>query len=150
MRDERTLIWHKAVDYLSRREYASLELRQKLLQKKFESALIDEVLAQLQTDNLLSDARFTESFIRSRMNKGYGELRIKQELKQRGISNELIEHYLPDECDEIWLELAEQVREKKFSSTLPTDKNNMMKQVRFLQYRGFSQSQIWAVVKRST
>lgn len=130
-----------ALNFLAIREHSRLELRQKLLRRDFPSELIDPVLNQLSADNLQSDVRFTESFIRSRTNKGQGFLRIRYELQQLGINSVLIAEYL-DENDERWLQLAQQVRTKKFGDTLPRDPKQKAKQIRFLQYRGFSATQI--------
>ncbi|OAD20721.1 Regulatory protein RecX, partial [Candidatus Thiomargarita nelsonii] len=63
---------NSAIGYLSIREHASDELRHKLLKKGFAASVIDKVVIQLQTDNLLSDERFVESYVRIRINKGFG------------------------------------------------------------------------------
>ncbi len=130
-----------ALNFLAIREHSQLELRQKLLRKDFPLELINQVLVQLHAENLQSDARFTESFIRSRANKGQGCLRIRYELQQLGIAAAVVNEYL-DENDELWQQLAQQVRKKKFGTALPRDPKQKAKQIRFLQYRGFSATQI--------
>lgn len=135
----------QALDFLARREYARLELRRKLLGKGFEAEIIDQVLEQLQTRHLLNEERFLESFIRARITKGHGPLRIQQELQQRGIQKETIVTAL-DVHNECWIERAHQVRQKRFGSSLPSDTREKMKQLRFLQYRGFTPTQIEAVL----
>lgn len=96
-----------------------------------------EVIAKLRSEGLQSDERFTESFIHGRTNRGYGPLRISQELKQRGVCDNLITHYLyAGEFD--WRQRAGEIREKRFGKTLPTDYKDRAKQSRFLQSRGFS------------
>ena len=53
-----------AMDYLSRREHATQELFQKLLAKEeYQADEISEALERLVEQDLLSDERFTESFI---------------------------------------------------------------------------------------
>ncbi len=137
---------YSAMDYLSRREHASLELRNKLVRKGFEENVVDSVLIQLQADNLLSDERFAESYVRLRMNKGFGPLRIQQELRERGITGDLLIGVL-DTHDVIWKTLACQARQKRFGQSLPQGKREFGKQVRFLQSRGFSNSQIQATFR---
>jgi regulatory protein len=133
-------IRQKAMIFLGQREHSLLELRRKLARYSFESSLIEQVLTQLQAENLLSEERFIESFVRARMMKGYGPLRIQQELRQRGI-----EHLL-DVADNVWVEQACRVRQKRFGCTLPRDPHQRAKQMRFLRYRGFSHSQIKKVL----
>jgi len=128
---------NSAIGYLSIREHASDELRHKLLKKGFAASVIDKVVIQLQTDNLLSDERFVESYVRIRINKGFGPLRIQQELRERGISDELL-----NGLDEAWVTRARLARQKRFGQELPQGKRELAKQIRFLQYRGFTTSQI--------
>lgn len=134
-----------ALNCLARREYAHLELRRKLLSKGFEAQMIDQVLIQLQANHLLSDERFLENFVRTRTNQGYGPMRIQQECQQRGLTKEFISETL-DIHNAVWIDRAQEVRQKKFGQTLPRDAREKMKQMRFLQYRGFTNTQIKAVL----
>ncbi|MEN8219435.1 MAG: regulatory protein RecX [Pseudomonadota bacterium] len=134
-----------AIGYLSRREHANLELRNKLTRKGFEQSVIDSVLKQLRAENLQSDERFVESYVRTRTHKGFGPLRIQQELRERGISDELLSGVL--EADEAaWVTRARLARQKRFGQGLPQGKRELGKQIRFLQSRGFSSSQIRAAI----
>lgn len=132
--------------YLANREHSRLELHHKLLKKGFDSTIITEVLTQLQADNLLSDERFVENYLRARINKGYGPLRIEQELRERGIDSTLLSQAL--NChDPQWLTRAKQAWQKRFGQdNLSFEWREQAKQIRFLQYRGFTSSQIKAVL----
>ena len=125
------------MDYLSRREHASHELTQKLLAKGYEEDDVSAALARLTEQGLLSDARFTEAFINQRMTRGSGPLKIRAELRQKGVSDAMIAEFL-DERDPLWRESAQAVRSKKYGSELPSDLKEKMRQSRFLQSRGFS------------
>ncbi len=127
---------HSAIDYLSRREHASLELCHKLKRKGFEESVINRVLLQLQADNLLSDERFFECYVRMRTNKGFGPLRIQQELRERGITQAV------EINDDAWNTRAYQARKKRFGQAVPQDRREFSKYMRFLQSRGFTTSQI--------
>ena len=126
-----------AMNLLARREHSTQELRDKLLTRGFEDDEIVPALQTLSREGLLSDERFTESFIHSRMERGSGPVKIRAELRQRGVADEIISDWL-DERDRMWLERAETVRCKKFGSVLPVDYKEKARQARFLQYRGFS------------
>lgn len=130
-----------AMRLLTRREHSCQELKQKLERKGFNAGLVEDITAQLQQEGLLSDVRFAESYQRSRCNKGYGPIRIQQELKQRGTSQEIISATVIEDDPE-WFELARRVREKRFGKALPGSLPERMKQQRFLQYRGFNQQQL--------
>ena len=130
-----------AMDYLSRREHATQELFQKLLSKgEYEADEISEALARLAEQDLLSDERFTEAFINQRINRGSGPLKIRAELRQKGVSDAMIGTFL-DERDAQWQESALAVRIKKFGKEKPSDLKETARQTRFLQSRGFSHEQ---------
>ena len=134
-----------AMNLLARREHSQQELQRKLLNKGFEPGEIAPVLAALATEGLLSDERFTEAFINSRRQRGSGPTKIAMELQQRGVSHELVAIYL-DERDSRWTQLAIEVRTKRFGPSLPLDFKERARQMRFLQYRGFTLSQIQQAV----
>ena len=127
-----------ALRLLSRREHSRLELKQKLIRKQFHDSEIDSTLDQLANDNLQSDARFTESYVRYRKQAGFGPFRIIEELRERGISQELIDSVVDKQSEE-WEMLRTKVLEKKFSVLDRTSKDPHKKQqqYRFLFYRGF-------------
>jgi regulatory protein len=136
-----TEIREKALDLLARREHSRLELGRKLKTRGFNENEIEAVLDGLKNSGLQSDERFVESYITSRKNKGYGLVRIRQELKERGVASELIEDYLFKD-DEQWIFLAQKVKLKRFGSKQPSDFKEKAKQSVFLQYRGFTSDQI--------
>ncbi|GMR16605.1 MAG: recombination regulator RecX [Gammaproteobacteria bacterium] len=130
-----------AMDYLSRREHATHELFQKLLAKaEYEADDISEALVRLTDQGLLSDERFTEAFIHQRINRGSGPLKIRAELRQKGISDAMIGTFL-NERDKLWQESALAVRIKKYGSERPSDLKETARQSRFLQSRGFTSEQ---------
>ncbi|OUD14125.1 regulatory protein RecX [Thioflexithrix psekupsensis] len=133
--------YQAALYYLSRREYSAYELRQRLLQKEFAERVINEALLKLEQDNYLNPARFVESLIYNKMQRGYGPLRIQQELRQHQIDSELL---LQSERwqNADWFELAREVRQRRFGLTAIHDLKQKAKQARFLYARGFSQDQI--------
>lgn len=134
-----------AIGYLSIREHASLELRNKLVRKGFEHSVVEGVLIQLRANNLLSEERFIESYVRSRINKGFGPLHIQHGLRERAITNELLSGVLEVD-DAAWITRARLARQKRFGQNLPQDRRELGKQVRFLQSRGFTGSQIKATL----
>ena len=95
------------------------------------------MLQELQLAGLQSDQRYTEDYIRSRVERGYGPLRIAMELRQRGVAEEQISDCM-ETCDVNWVERITAVRSKKFGPAVPANYPAIMKQSGFLKYRGFS------------
>ncbi|MEX2469011.1 MAG: regulatory protein RecX [Pseudohongiellaceae bacterium] len=137
------------MDALARREHSSFELRQKLRQKFPDQSLelIEAVLTQLQEENLQSDVRFVDSYVRYRKARGFGYLHIKSDLSGRGVSGELIETYLiPD--DEDWLYIAGELVERRLGEggRMPFASKTHRKLLRFLESRGFTNAQVRQVL----
>jgi regulatory protein len=130
-----------AMNWLARREHTLAELRAKLSERDFSPAEIESAVVTLAADGLVSDDRFAESFIAVRMRKGQGPVRICMDLQQRGVSAELIAMHLDPRSPE-WLKLAREVRNKKFGTEIPADFKEKARQMRFLEYRGFSSAHI--------
>lgn len=130
-------IRNSALDILARREHTRLELKRKLKAKDFSTSEIEELLEVLINEGLQSDDRYTESYVHMRRKRGYGPLKIKQELQQRGISSELVDVHV-EFNDKIWLDTACQAYEKKFSAKILDSANERAKRMRFLQSRGFT------------
>ncbi len=130
-------IRNKAMDLLARREHSAQELRQKLKTREYDVDAIDEVLQALKEDRLQSDERFTESYVNHRFNAGVGPLKIRYELRQKGVSDGLVDVFLEPLSDQ-WDELMTRQRIRKYGASIPNDYAERMKQARFLQNRGFS------------
>ncbi len=131
----------RAVGLLARREHSRLELIRKLRQRGFAEHDLLPVLDALAAANLQSDERYAESYARSRAERGFGPLRIRAELQERGIDGNGIESALAA-LEQDWSEQARTAREKRFGAEPPQDIQQRMRQTRFLQQRGFSHDQI--------
>lgn len=131
----------QAIGLLARREHSAAELQQKLQQAGHETDKIHGALVMLQQNGLQDDQRFAEAYIRSRLLRGYGELRIRQELKQKGVADDLANLSI-QQAEIDWFALATEVRCKRFGEQCPDDFKDRARQMRFLQYRGFTHDQI--------
>ena len=141
-RDNYSRCKNSAIYSLAMREHSRHELRNKLKQKEFSIDVdLDKLLDELESSDYLSDKRFTESFIRYRVTRGQGKVKIANELKHRGVSGFLINTALK-ESDTDWYALAQQIRERKFGKSVPEDYKTKAKQMRFLSSRGFDSEMI--------
>ena len=109
-------VYNAGIRLLARREYGVVEITKKLSQKH-PPQLVQQVVAQLVEQNLLSDRRFAESLCNSRTGRGYGPIYIAQELSLKGIAKDLIEEFI-DKNDPAWLERAIKAGRKKATPLL--------------------------------
>ncbi|WP_172152838.1 MULTISPECIES: recombination regulator RecX [Pseudomonas] len=134
--DNLVAVRRAAMDLLARREHGRVELTRKLRQRGAPVELIDTALERLAQEGLLSEARYLESFVGYRARAGYGPLRIREELIQRGLSRAAVEQALRDSGID-WREQLEQTWRRKFAGQLPGDVRERAQQGRFLSYRGY-------------
>ena len=133
---------------LARREHSQRELMVKLERQGFKREAIENALEELQMKGLQSDARFAESYMQSRMARGFGPRRIAAELRERGVDSEGAETALwSGNAD--WTEVAREAWRKKFRQGAGRSTAERARQIRYLEYRGFTHEQIRAVLDRS-
>ena len=130
----------RAMDFLARREHSRHELAGKL-QDRFPEAnreTIDAVLDQLAGENLQSDQRFAEEYLRMRMRRGFGWLHIKADLQARGVGQEIIASL--SQPEEEWLAMAGRLIDSRLGGGggLAPGSRDHQRLYRFLQSRGFS------------
>jgi regulatory protein len=82
-------------------------------------------------------ARYLDAVIASHVRRGHGPVRVRAELEQQGLDREAITAALTD-CGVDFAALAAEVRSRKFGAGSPRDFGDRARQLRFLQYRGFS------------
>ena len=130
-----------AIQLLSRRDHGQYELCQKLALKGYEESDIEAAINFCLDHNYLDDLRYAKSQVRQHVYKGHGERRIRQELNQKRVAESIVDAAIAEEQQD-WFELARMVAEKKFKGIKAKDQKEYAKQVRFMQYRGYSFDQI--------
>lgn len=137
-----------ALAMLARRDFARQDMAERLLKRFGDAAPVAPLLDWLEGQQLLDDNRYARLFVRSRVARGQGPLRIRQALQQTGISTALAEEALAEaECD--WFELAASTCQKRFGAVPPADLKEKARRLRFLQYRGFTGDQCFAALDSS-
>ena len=153
-----------AMDLLARREHSRFELIEKLRRycgraqaarsadgpmpaadPSATETLIERTVDRLQEDGLQSDARYAEVLIRSRFNRGQGPLRIRSDLRQRGLDAAAVETLL-DAYTDTWPDLAQQVVSRRFGDEAAADRREWAKRARFLAGRGFPEGLVAKVL----
>jgi regulatory protein len=133
---------------LARRDHASGELRDKLLDKGYDAAVVDELVGRLHAEKLLDDERYLENFVAYHAARGHGPNRIRADLLKRGLHTAQAESTLDAYPD--WIAQLNRARQKKFGTSLPNNYADRQRQARFLAYRGFTGAQIRAALGLDT
>ena len=123
----------RALRHLVRREHSRAELARKLAPHAESQEAVDALLDSLLSRKQLSDERFSEERARS-LSRKYGAAKIRQDLKARGIAEEVITQ-ISSRLDDS--QKAREILAKKFPLE-PKNREERAKRARFLQGRGFS------------
>jgi regulatory protein len=134
----------RALRFLVRREHSRAELARKLAPHAESEGALNAVLDLLLSKRQLSDERFAEERARS-LSRKYGAAKIRQDLKARGISEEIVDKASAGLND---LERADEILRRKYREPAVT-REERAKRARFLQSRGFSMEVIGSLLRSS-
>lgn len=141
------LVKNAAMALLARCEQSRAQLTRKLEAKGYQGGDIMIALDALEADNYLSETRFVNCMIRFRAGCGMGPVKIMSELQYKHqIAKAMIiqsESWMAMD----WLAIAQDVYNKKYGENPSQQSKNKVTQLRFLQQRGFTNDQIYKVIK---
>ena len=138
-----------AFRYLKIRERSVFEMREKLALKKIDQAVIDQVVQYLLEKKFLDDVSFARNWIRYRQARPFGPQRIRLELKQKGLDEEIIirEMQAAFEQHDQWEEVLEMARRRAVRYQMDEPLKRKKKVFDFLARRGFSLEMIKKAIK---
>ena len=139
-----------ALRFLKIRPRSIGELKEKLEAKGFSSTEIETTVLDLMASGLLDDRAFTKSWINYRLARPFGFRRIIQELKAKGIDQEIIEQAVAEiqgsyNPENVALELARR-RWQRLPAIDPVKKKKRV--LDFLLRRGFEADIVLKVLKK--
>ena len=140
----------KLEKYCSFSEKSSFDIKKKLFDWKIENNH-DEIISHLIENNFINEERYALAYCKGKFNtKKWGKQKIYNNLKVKGIDNELIIKSLEEIPENIYLETISELIHKKFKNI--KEKNIFKKNakiVRFLMQKGFESDLIWKQIKKN-
>jgi len=131
--------------FLSYRPRSEKEIYDYLGKKKLKDKEKEKIIKNLKEEKLIDDLEFARWFLEQRQTfRPKGSYALRQELRQKGINEEIIDRVLPGKKEE--LKLAKKAlakAEKKYASFWGREKKEKL--IAYLRRRGFS----WEVVKKA-
>ena len=148
VKEEQHQAYMVAVRILGVREHNEHELREKLIVKAYDDIVIDHVIELLKQYDYLSEARYAESFLRSRLRKGETPWFAAKKARQKGGDPAAIQVAL-EEAEmkfDAW-QTCKDVLDKRDPTCLRNnDKRVWQRQLRYLQGKGFDMNTILQVM----
>ncbi len=130
-----------AIRLLARREHSRFELARKLTRRGWSGPAVEQVIDELADENLQSDERYAESYVRQRVAKAYGPVRIRAELSERGIDRHQAARALEAESPD-WFAIAANWYERRYGPEPPVDLKEKSRRQQALARRGFAHEHI--------
>lgn len=122
---------------LAMRSYPSSVMRVKLERKGFETALCDQVIAELQAQGYINDAEFSAQAVKRAVERGYGPRYIAQKFQLQGVDVK------EDVCA-----ISEEMQREQIQKLLGKRRLHREKAIRMLERRGFSLGIIFQEVEK--
>ena len=130
----------RALRLLARREHSRQELARKLSPRAESREALERLLDELEGRKQLSEERYAE--LRAHvLGRKYGAARIRQDLKSKGVSEELAARFAG--VDEV--QKAREILARKYREPATT-REERARRMRFLQSRGFSSEIIFRLL----
>ena len=135
--------------YCAYQDRCHKEVRNKLLNLGVYGMDLERVITELIADNFLNEERFACSYARGKFRmKAWGRVRIKQELKQRSISEYCIRKAMKEIEEDDYMQALKDLllkKEKLSKETDPFKLNGAL--ANFAIRRGFETNLVWSVIK---
>lgn len=148
MTERQKQILIKAASFCAYQERSLKEARQRLREWELTEDEIEPIITELTIQNYLNEERFARAFAGGKFRvKKWGRLKIKQELKLRGVSNDLIQKGLSEIDGDDYEETLRDLLEKKARSLRGESLDIKQKLVRFALSRGFESDIVWDLLK---
>ena len=139
-----------AVRLLSQREFNTREMADRLANRDYDAEIVTEVIRQLKSDNYLSEQRYAESFLRSRIKRGEAPWLAAQKAKQKGAESSALQAALAEiseayDDEQVCRELLDQ---RDPGGLRFDDERVWQRQARFLRNKGHNSATILRVLKQ--
>ena len=141
--DEKAEVW--LLSWLARREYSVCEASSRLVRKGVTPARVEQVMERFLSEGIISNQRFAESLVRTRVARGQGPLLVGAELQRRGVEREIASEVMSEFK---WRDIGQAAKIKRFGKENPADGHEFDRQARFLAGRGFPMDIIFSVLGR--
>ncbi|MFB0527615.1 MAG: RecX family transcriptional regulator [bacterium] len=127
---------------LSYRARSCQEITERLLKKRYERKVVQDVVEELKRLHYLDDRAFAIEWIENRLREKRGKILIRRELLKKGIEKEVIDDSIAESFEKIATnedELAWQAIERRIPRYQKLEKSKAYRRIKdFLIRRGFS------------
>ena len=139
----------KAERFCAYQDRCSYEVKQKMNKLGADEIIIKKTISSLKENNFLNDERFARAFVSGKFRiKKWGKNKIRNELRKKKISDELINKGLNAINKEEYFKTMKEIAKKKEKEIKVRDpKIKTQKVAMYLVSKGFESELIWKIFK---
>jgi len=142
--DDEKIIVEKIQSYCRYQERCTKEVRKKLYTLKTSTDSIEKIISFLTNNDFLNDERFAQFFIQGKLRiKKWGKIKLKYELKSRGINNQIIDTFLKNISDDEYASYFEEFSSNKIKFLKGTLDQKKRSFINYFTYRGWENDLIY-------
>ena len=146
--EEEKLILEKIKSYCQYQERCTKEVRKKLYNLKTSTESTEKIISFLTNNDLLNDERFVKFFIQGKLRiKKWGKIKLKYELKSRGVNYQIIETSIKDIPDDEYISYFEEFSSNKIKFLKGTLEQKKRSFINYFTYRGWENDLIYQKLK---
>ena len=141
---EEKLILDKIKSYCQYQERCTKEVRKKLNTLKASTESTEKIISFLKHNDFLNDERFAQFFIQGKLRiKKWGKIKLKYELKSRGINYQIIETSIKNIPDDEYISYFDEFSSNKIKFLKGTMDQKKRSFINYFTYRGWENDLIY-------
>lgn len=152
--NKKKVLWSETEAVILMQKYCAVqdrchaEVRTKLLEHGIYGDVLEEIISDLISEGFLDEERFAKSYVRGKFRmKGWGRIKIVQELKFRKISEYSIREGLKEIHEPEYWETLERLYQKKLMTIQYKDKYDLYRKMSaYLMSKGYEYEMIKEVL----
>lgn len=128
----------KAQKFCAYSERCHFDLKLKLKEWQIDQASADWIISELIQENFLNEERFAYGYCRGKLNQNkWGKYKIKQGLRQKQVSDYLINKAMEQISDEVYFQIMEDEVIKYIKGKNLKNQKDFQKTIHYLNQKGF-------------
>ena len=121
---------NRAAALCAHSEQAAGDIREKLFKWGLSGSDVTRIINQLTEQGFLNEARFARAFVKDRFAfNGWGKIKIAHQLKQKGISTDVVDEAMNAIDDDAWAAMMRFAASRGFETSLSSECVNQVTRI---------------------
>ena len=146
--DQDKVIIEKIQSYCLYQDRCIKEVKNKLFSLKVNNNLVEKIINHLIDNDYLNEERFVKLFIQGKLRiKKWGKIKLKYELKIRGINNNIIDAHIKNISEDEYISYFDEFSSAKIKFLKGTLDKKKRSFINYFTYRGWENQLIYQKLK---